>query len=94
MPRYGKAWLIALIVLWGVLIWFSALLVPGVTESIISSCAIAAIIVVAWLIGSALFRQKRAVHRQRSRLCPNCGFDLRASPKRCPECGEVPEISN
>jgi hypothetical protein len=36
----------------------------------------------------ALWRARRRRRRQRD-VCINCGYDLRASPERCPECGQA-----
>jgi predicted amidophosphoribosyltransferase len=45
----------------------------------------------AWLlVGLWLWRRQEKVKgRQDTRLCPRCGYDLRATPDRCPERGEA-----
>ncbi len=38
------------------------------------------------LLAPGLRRARRTRRRQRLGLCLRCGYDLRASPERCPEC--------
>jgi hypothetical protein len=53
--------------------------------------AIVILLLIPPLIWAAKLRQQqRSVERNRVDICRRCGYDLRATPDRCPECGAIP----
>lgn len=51
-----------------------------------SVSVLTAILPLSWL-GCQWWRQRRGRRRAKLGLCRVCGYDLRATPDRCPECG-------
>ena len=47
-----------------------------------------------WIVTAIVtWREWRKKRRSQAGLCPDCGYDLRASPERCPECGAAPAVA-
>ena len=60
--------------------WFAS---GSVVESV--SLTMLLIAIPFWL--TAQIRAQRREKREQLGLCPQCGYDCRATPDRCPECG-------
>jgi hypothetical protein len=54
--------------------------------------ALTGVLPLAWLtlVTAGVLRHRAESRRRRAGRCVRCGYDLRATPGRCPECGQAP----
>jgi hypothetical protein len=62
---------------------FDAVSVPWWPSTVVTG------LLVIFLIRQSLIRRRKNL-RKRQGLCARCGYDLRTTPDRCPECGTIP----
>jgi hypothetical protein len=67
-------------------LWFNRCGVPVASVAIAWVLAGFAAAPLGWL-ARRVVRARTGRHRRRAGLCPACGYDLRVTPERCPECG-------
>jgi hypothetical protein len=60
----------------------------GIAIPFPAALALTIVLPMVWWL--AWWQRRTAEQRRRSCRCLTCGYDLRATPERCPECGAVP----
>jgi hypothetical protein len=65
--------------------------IDGDTWLCVSFCILLMLTPLFWTVYGVLdhYRQTKPGSKFQEGFCHNCGYDLRATPHRCPECGEL-----
>jgi len=98
--RWGTPWMMTDLGLheWGPINWNPATWVDNddqnSTRLLSLPCWLLSLSTALWPLASRLIRRRSRGRRlARAGCCAKCGYDLRASPDRCPECGALPEVN-
>ena len=88
-PRWRRGSLAALFYVLALPLALFAFVPSGSSE--LGGCLLLILMTVGIVLGLGLFATPAPPRRKPfDGRCARCGYDLRATPQRCPECGQVP----
>lgn len=92
-PLNGEFWQVFLVTEGAAPVWLPVSLCiyrPALTDEVLGMAGVYLLsALITWWLLFRLARRRLERRRVAAGLCGRCGYDIRATPQRCPECGQT-----